>query len=531
MKIPNQLRRPARTVRAHLHRGERHARTWLWHQWPAAWRGPHEVVGHFDTWSYLSELQRQVSDELGTARIEHVVLDAASPRAPHIAIRATDADRMLRALAGAAPARNWWAARTHAGLVGHARPLRRQRARGADGLLIARNLLSSDGIPLTHSELGVFVEFWSVTDLPTPRPGGGELPPGALIAPATNGVLDYIDTDQWQQVQGSGHRLPPSAPHLLTMVEPIDLVYTWVDGADPRWLDRKAQALGLPAAARYSSDAAIEARFANRDELRYSLRSVEMFASWARRIWIVTDGQVPTWLKPDERLTVVDHRDIFADPDALPVFNSHAIESQLHHIPGLAEHYLYLNDDMLFGAPVRPENFFNGVGVSKLFASRVAVIDPGPRTDDDLAVSAAAKNNREFLEREFGRTITHKLWHTPQPHIRSLMEQFEQTYPELFDTVMRSRFRSVTDHALTSSLDAYYAAAHGKAAPSRIRYGYLDLGGRDSWKTLELWLRRRNSQCLCINDSGADDPALQLANDKALREFFDSYYPVPSRWE
>ncbi|WP_298132655.1 stealth family protein [Micropruina sp.] len=531
MTLTDRLRRPLRTLRAHLQRRRRHADDWLWQRWPQAWRAPHEVVDRFDTWAYLDDLQGRLSELLDSAGVDHVVLDTGSLPDPRIAVRAPDADRALVAIADSFAGRPWWAARVRSGLIGPARPVRQQRAGGADGVLISRNLLSPAGIPLTDSELGVLIEFWSVTDAPTRRSGGSQLPPGTIIAPTSNGVLDYIDADQWAQSQHEGHRLPATPPHLLSMVEPIDLVYTWVDGNDPAWLTRKADALGLPSEARYSSDAAIDARFANRDELRYSLRSVEMFASWVRRIWIVTDGQTPEWLKPDDRLRIVDHREIFADPDALPVFNSHAIESQLHHIDGLAEHYLYLNDDMLFGAPVRPEHFFNGAGLIKMFISRVAVIDPAPRNEDDLAVSAAAKNNRAFLEREFGRTITHKLWHTPQPHIRSVMEQFEQEQPALFDTVMRSRFRSVADHALTSSLDGYYAMANGQAAPSRIRYGYLDLGSVDAWKTLELWLRRRNLQCLCINDSGAEDPAVQRANDAALRDFFDNYYPVPSRWE
>ena len=39
---------------------------------------------------------------------------------------------------------------------------------------------------------------------------------------------------------------------------------------------------------------------------------------------------------------MVSHKEIFADPGVLPVFNSHAIESQLHHIDGLADPKAYL---------------------------------------------------------------------------------------------------------------------------------------------------------------------------------------------
>ena len=43
-------------------------------------------------------------------------------------------------------------------------------------------------------------------------------------------------------------------------------------------------------------------------ELRYSLRSVEKYAPWIRNIYIVTNGQIPSWLKVDHpRLTIVSH--------------------------------------------------------------------------------------------------------------------------------------------------------------------------------------------------------------------------------
>ena len=38
--------------------------------------------------------------------------------------------------------------------------------------------------------------------------------------------------------------------HLFTVTEPIDVVYTWVDGSDPAWLERKSQASWTPVAGR-----------------------------------------------------------------------------------------------------------------------------------------------------------------------------------------------------------------------------------------------------------------------------------------
>ncbi|XMA37048.1 hypothetical protein O1157_11655 [Streptomyces albogriseolus] len=79
-----------------------------------------------------------------------------------------------------------------------------------------------------------------------------------------------------------------------------------------------------------------------------------MYAGFVRHVYIVTDGQTPEWLDADAPgITVVDHKDIFPE-GVLPVFNSHAIETRLHHIPGLSDHYLYFNDDVFVGRSVTP---------------------------------------------------------------------------------------------------------------------------------------------------------------------------------
>jgi UDP-N-acetylglucosamine-lysosomal-enzyme len=49
-------------------------------------------------------------------------------------------------------------------------------------------------------------------------------------------------------------------------------------------------------------------RFQDNEELRYSLRSVERFAPWVRQVFIVTNGQIPSWLNLDySRVTLVPH--------------------------------------------------------------------------------------------------------------------------------------------------------------------------------------------------------------------------------
>mgnify|MGYP003649856153 CR=1 FL=1 len=88
------------------------------------------------------------------------------------------------------------------------------------------------------------------------------------------------------------------------------------------------------------------ARFSNRWEIYYSIRSLKKYASWVNRIYIVTNCEVPQRIL-NLGVVVVSHEDIFPDLNCLPNFNSRAIESCLHKIEGLSEYFLYLNDDFI----------------------------------------------------------------------------------------------------------------------------------------------------------------------------------------
>ncbi len=111
-------------------------------------------------------------------------------------------------------------------------------------------------------------------------------------------------------------------------------------------------------------------RFADNQELRYSLRSIEKFAPWVRQIFIVTNGQIPSWLNLDNpRIKIVTHAEIFSNQSHLPTFSSPAIESHLHKIPGLSKKFIYLNDDVMFGEEVWPDDFYTHAKGQKVFLS------------------------------------------------------------------------------------------------------------------------------------------------------------------
>ncbi|MEP2275592.1 MAG: hypothetical protein ABJH98_09060 [Reichenbachiella sp.] len=106
------------------------------------------------------------------------------------------------------------------------------------------------------------------------------------------------------------------------------------------------------------------------DMLKFSLRSIEQFVPWAGNIYILTQKpQVPEWLDIDHpRIKIVHHEDIF-DKEYLPTYSSSVIESYLDKIPGLSEHFLYMNDDFLFGKETPLEAFVSKEGKINIFGT------------------------------------------------------------------------------------------------------------------------------------------------------------------
>ncbi|MET9106948.1 stealth conserved region 3 domain-containing protein [Streptomyces zhihengii] len=310
---------------------------------------------------------------------------------------------------------------------------------------------------------------------------------------------------------------------------PVDVVYTWVDDTDPAWRERRdtvRRRMDMPVDDADSGDV----RFRNRDELRYSLRSLAMFAPWVRTVYLVTDDQTPSWLDTDQPgIEVVSHRDIFTDPEWLPTFNSHAIESQLHRIEGLSEHFLYLNDDVFIGRPLTASSFFMSNGLAKLFRSPTAVPPSDPSPDDE-GYFAAAKNNRALLEEAFGRVATHGFLHAPHPLRRSVLAEIAERFPEEVSATARNPFRANTDLSLTSSLHHHYGYLTGRSVPALISCSYINVGNYEHHTVLSRLLASRSHDVFCIGES-ADAEVPVDEQDRVLRAFLNAYFPVRSRFE
>ncbi|MFD3835144.1 stealth family protein [Streptomyces sp. NPDC058642] len=402
--------------------------------------------------------------------------------------------------------------------------------------------LGPEGQVLTGLETGCDIEFWRhgrdlATDPSWLTVPGNRMPDvfgPALVAPRHNPVSEVLPVSAQRPAVVAGRRrgVPTFAPFAEPGIDevrfPVDAVYTWVDGDDPAMAAKRRahQALSHSIIAPRETGAS---RYTSHDELRYALRSLEMYAGFVRHVYLVTDSQIPDWLDPRaEGLTVIDHRDILP-ADALPVFNSHAIESRLHHIPGLSEHYLYFNDDVFINRPVGAEHFFHGNGIARIPLSplKLGIGAPHPL---EPAPNSAGKNAREIISRFHGRHITHKSLHTPHPQLLSVMREMESLGIEELDRTSYSRFRSTSDVAPASTLHHHWAMATARAVPADYRFRYVQLGTPDMRRRLSRLAAGEDVDFFCLNDVDTP-PEARPAAQAAINAFLERKYPFPSRYE
>ena len=301
---------------------------------------------------------------------------------------------------------------------------------------------------------------------------------------------------------------------------PIDIVYTWVDNGDPAW-----RALIAPYRELSARD---DDRYGQSDELRYSLRSVFLFAPWVRRIFVFSNCAKPEWLLDSDRVVWVDHAEVIPS-EFLPTFNSHAIETFLHLIPDISEHFLYLNDDFMLSQIAHKQDFFthDGKSISRL-EKYGALLNTLPRVEhgDAPEWQHAAVNSAKLIRARFGFLPTRIHRHAPYSLCKSVYARIEADFPEEIRRTRAARFRQNSDVSFTSFLYHHYAAATGQGIASSANAMIVrDTNYAEFQNTY--WNRR--IAFFCVNDGAG---SFQNAGYTAFkREFPAEAFPIKPPWE
>lgn len=290
----------------------------------------------------------------------------------------------------------------------------------------------------------------------------------------------------------------------------IDAVITWVDGSDPAHRLKRDHYL-TQALTPLHDNGTNPHRWVCSDELNFCVRSIANHAPWVRRIWIVTDGQIPVLapLPPEfsRKISIVDHHEIFSGhEDALPTFNSLSIETMLWRIPELSEHFLYFNDDVFLTAPVTVADFFTEDGP----VLRGKWVDLSA-----LAASSASRDDASLLNhfnqinaaKMIGYAADHVFQsaHVVHPMHVSVMAELFETYSA--ECVRNAGFRfRCTEQFLPQSLHNHACLASGNAAILDTRdYLHVAVGALDQWSIDDVHAylgraERHDIKFLCVND-------------------------------
>lgn len=297
--------------------------------------------------------------------------------------------------------------------------------------------------------------------------------------------------------------------------EKIDIVMPWVDGSDPEWLKEKRI---------YKPDTSEDGvRFRDWEVLKYWFRGIEKYADWVNKVHFITWGHIPSWLNTDNpKLNIVNHKD-YIPAEYLPTFSSHTIELNMHRIDGLADRFVYFNDDIFLCSKTSKEDFFkNGLPCD------MAVLFPNHVNGTDNQFDHILLNNAEYFARHFNikevikkdrskwlnlkygksliKTMVLMLFpdfpgimmhHQPVSFNKSTLERVWEKDGELLDATCRHRFREATD--INQFVFRYDQLGRGEFSPYNVfkRGDYLTIGnGVDYSKVLN-----SGYKIICLNDT------------------------------
>lgn len=326
-------------------------------------------------------------------------------------------------------------------------------------------------------------------------------------------------------------------------MEKIDFVLIWVDGNDPEW--RKEYIKYAPTASGDKS----EVRFRDWENLRYWFRGVEKFAPWVNQVHFVTCGHVPDWLNLNApKLHFVKHSD-YIPSVYIPTFNSHTIELNLHRIEGLAEHFVYFNDDTFLIKEISKDFYFkNGMPCD------MAVLNvPSVSKIVHILLNNTLCINRHFVKNDvikksffkwfnirYGislyRTLALMPWkaftgfydpHLPNAFLKSTFKEVWEKEYDLLDKTCRSRFREDTN--VSQYLMRYWQLVSSRFHPKNIcRNAYCYDLGKDSLDEILSSIEHQKKSVAVLNDGEVSN--FDYIKD-ALIEAFDKILPDKSSFE
>ena len=268
-----------------------------------------------------------------------------------------------------------------------------------------------------------------------------------------------------------------------------------------------------------------DARFVEHDELKFSLRSAYINLPWIHHIYIVTNGQVPSWLDTTHpKITMVNHREIMP-ASALPTFNSEAIQANIGNIEPLSEFFIYADDDFFFVRPVEPQFWFTEDGKTIIRTVRDEISENDARYN---VYFGNIKYSSTMMRTKYPDAPGYETVHNSIPYRKSCYVNCTTEFWDLYNTTTHRKFRS--RESMQRTMMTYYAVVKGLGSA----FHQSSVGLKESLylpvarpEIMRHRLNEANPKILCINDH---DSASEYDREH-LKEFLQSLFPLVPEWE
>ncbi|KAH9933266.1 hypothetical protein B0H21DRAFT_835315 [Amylocystis lapponica] len=283
----------------------------------------------------------------------------------------------------------------------------------------------------------------------------------------------------------------------------LDLLWTWVNGSDPLGVQAQQDAIDAyepddpyrPVSTKTSARL-----YRDHDELRHSMRSVLLnFRPHARHFRLLTAdypvpstdpdlafstedgwrlGQVPQWLDlsrqtargtwrdGDVELSLTHHAEIFSPYEGTN-FNSLAIESQLGHLEGISENFVYMNDDLYFLSPVTATTFYTSAYGLVLHMQPNLLVSPLKPPRGIKGEWRSMGESNYLLSQRFGSRHRPYIVHEAKTVSRALLGELEAHWPDAFAASATHPFRETrigTGDVNTLFLHAHFVVERAREA-------------------------------------------------------------------
>ena len=298
----------------------------------------------------------------------------------------------------------------------------------------------------------------------------------------------------------------------------IDLILPWVDSNDYAWKKEITKYRNIDQRCN---------RYQSWDNLQYVFRGIEKCMPWVNKVFFVTWGHFPDWLKTDyDRIRIVRHEEYIPE-EYLPTFNSNTIEMNYWRIQELSENFVLFNDDLFPLRFISEEYYFKDGKPCEEAVETHFILKA--KKGLDLQMNYACVNNMVILNRHFDkRKVVEEnrdkwfspvygerlkqnenlaFWnnfesfvypHEAMPMRKSVLKEIWDNEPEMLDIASRNRFRAYSD--VTQRLITMWQICSGDFVPAKYQ-GKLYIIDHTNYREAADDIRNQRYPIISLNES------------------------------